>query len=386
MLKFNILKSRLFLFFLLVPFFIPAYLYSIIPGLNIFIKLYRLFALIIIVLLYIKYVKKLSNILVAIVFMQFFIIISSYIHNQDYSGAIYLSTQIIFFVLITIIYLKADIQLLIQCILIIFLVNLSLNAVSIYIYYPNGIYLSATGSIQYFLGLDNTMIDYIYPMFPLIMIYTYNKKIDTLCILLLLISGYLVFKLWVGVLVIDYIISFIFYIMLFRNHIAIKIFSTVKFKTMFLIIMGINLLLVVMQNISVFNFIIVDFLGKSSDMSGRFFVYSFFLDIFANNLIIGFGRPYSQQFFVAHAHNYLLEIGVEGGIFALGLIIFIVLIVGYRVDKSKNMLIKAIMKFSIILFFILTIVSSGRGTVLFYSILTMAYYLDNINFKVRKES
>ena len=187
---------------------------------------------------------------------------------------------------------------------------------------PEGLYLFR-GNPCYFLGLNNSAIIYILPAFAISCLYFLCVRRSLRPILLILVSIVSIILGWCAtsiVAMIAMVITWLFFTFKITR-------DKIKLLLIWIISVIIDLLITVthiMESYTSLSNLIVTFLGKSTTLTGRVYIWDLALVYWAKSPAIGNGYYTTLPFedsYVSHAHNAYLQYLLISGV--VGLVIFI---------------------------------------------------------------
>jgi len=389
------LKSKVLLFFLLIPFFKPICFqyysrFSIIE--NIFV-MWKVVAAIIGALLFGIYVWNYSRISKLVVFVALFeasIVISTVINKGYMSRAIIDAVSVIAFIMIINLNMKYNQVGLIRCASILLSVLVFLNLCSMIIY-PNGMsadwYYNRVNAL-YFMVTDNgsaLFLLFSILIFALDILLAKKRKTiyrNLFMILLCDISAVLSFSV--------------------TTMIVVALFSTVVylvFKSNFTKIQNPNILVVLyliifvylmsMQDNVISSFILEKLFNRSSNYSGRYELWRTSIRMIQMNPWIGYGRI-ARDYIPAwggyySSHNYFLEMLLQGGVLALVPFIFIIGTTINRVYKTQHKKITNCLMFALFTIMIAVLMEANVHSVYVFGTIALCYHCQGLEVSVGED-
>ena len=362
--------------------FILKYIYFpnyILKGFEDVFNVICLLSYIIIIIMYLKkYDFKIPNFTVILFIMQLIPLISTiYCGNYDMlaQGIKVLLASVSLPMLIKYNY-DIDFKSFIKEIMIIFGILVSVNVLTFYIYYP-----SMTQFLYfYFLGNDNGSIyeTFLYIYISIIYYLHYKKRIPVYfyVIVAFLISGY-VFVRSGNSMVCLFVTATV--ILLSKTNIFKKVCNNEKIFMVGYIVFF--LLIVIFRNNSAFMNVVLTLLDKNPTFTGRTFIWDYTFKYIKLHPLIGNGYENSviltSKIHQVKAHNLILQYLYMGGLFTLTLFLYFVyknikIIKKGKIDKR----VKALMQFSIFLFFIISVFDYYYYKYTFIIMILVYYYIN----------
>lgn len=252
------------------------------------------------------------------------------------------------------------------------------------IIFPNGIYSTYIYPVNWLLGHKNTHMTYILMAVAIEAVWTYKKnncisRISIVYMMMCSLSLYLVDAATAFVVVFLYTIIILLLFSHYNNRVIHWIVSRINLSIILFLAMVIEVELVFIQNN---NFIgrlcsnILPLLGRDISFTGRTVIWDASLDIIKQHLFVGQGVVDSILFAHitkleagTHAHNYLLNILIMGGVICAIEHCFLYLF-SIRMIVNKKSYYAYSLGLIIALYFI-----SGITAVNFYSILFNAVFV-----------
>lgn len=247
------------------------------------------------------------------------------------------------------------------------------------IVFPDGMYLTETTNLNWFLGYDNTHVVFLLPAFLIALIYMEltNKKLRSIILIFVIIVSCLMRGSATTVMGIA--IFTILLIPILRNN--TKYFN---YKNYMIIILVIFIAIVILRLQNYFSFIIVDLLGKDLTLVNRTSLWDTTIKYIKDNLFLGYGwqedsvrHNMYNSISIISAHNQYLEYLYLGGI-------PLICIYGYMIIyiyKITNKIIdNKIIQYISIAFFALQVIYIAEvfTNPIIYLILIIALYSDKI--------
>lgn len=247
------------------------------------------------------------------------------------------------------------------------------------IIFPDGMYLTETTNLNWFLGYDNTHVVFLLPAFLTSLIYMEisKKKLRSISLILVIIISCLM--RWAATTVMGVAIFTILLIPFIRNN--TKIFNFKNYMFVILIIF-ISIVLLRLQNY--FSFIIVDLLGKDLTFRNRTPLWDTTIEYIKNKMLLGYGwqtdsvrHNMYNSISVISAHNQYLEYMYLGGIPLICIYCYIIYYIYKITNKIKE---NKIIQYISIAFFSLQIIYIAEVFVnpIIYLVLIIALYSNKI--------
>lgn len=233
-----------------------------------------------------------------------------------------------------------------------------INIITMFLYYPNGMYIDALNdSNYYFLEHDNGSFFFALPIILLSFIYSYNKhgKISflTYCFLFINIIGYL----YVWSTMAFCCLMLIFLVALFANNKFINKMITSKKIWILLICFVVGIVFFNIQDY--FSILVKNVFNKDLTLSGRTLIWQKAIGYIKDKILFGYGQEMSNvrmmRFGISHVHNIFLQLLYNGGIVSLFIYILLYLKMFKSIKKNSNKHILLILNLFLIIYFIASI-------------------------------
>lgn len=165
----------------------------------------------------------------------------------------------------------------------------------------------------------------------------------------------------------------------FGQHIILKLLNA---KVVLVLVIALNIVISVIQNIQMFEYIIVDLLDKSTTLTGRTIIWTQCLEIIREHPLFGVGYLNSTEFVNltgisggTQPHNMILGFLVYSGFIGLTLYAIPLYKSIASIDKA-NYKISAIFAFSIIINMIIGITSLNNFTAFNFASIIILWYIN----------
>lgn len=330
------INLKVFLYIALIIPFLKPYYFSEISLINNIYNICQCIVFLIVLIMIAKRKMKILHYTAIITAMEVLIIFSSFLNNSDYSGAIINSMQTITMCILIDYGFSKDAKKFLKYLLLILEVIVVLNFITILLF-SDGI----NSTYMWLLGKKNTHFTIIFPTLILSVLYSYinSKKILLRTIIIVTISTISVFllKSSTSELAICMFIFFIIFAKFFEKN------SILNLKLYYIISIILFFLIIIFRLQDLFSFIIVDIIGKELSFTGRTKIWDSAIKFVKSHFILGYGNEL-EMFRTAkfhtieatHCHNMILEILYQGGIFLLGLFIYLLSILEKEIKKYEN--------------------------------------------------
>lgn len=319
--------------------------------------------------LFINNAKKMKNFIIFNLFIAT-IVISTLINGGSFGDFIVLSTRP-YLICIYIVYIKLENNSVDSKIVFLkkILITLLLIDVISIIFYPNGLYETASYSENWFLGYKSSRLIFFLPMITFCSYCDYRKNKKTSCmskiIWFLTLSILFYCK---GTTSLISISLFCLLILLLeidsRNKIIcrLKIFFE-SYLFLAVIILLINIFLIFFSDSNFISFILENILHKDSTLSHRTYIWDQCLIVLKEHFFIGVGYLNNSQYInlvnyplATSPHNYLLTIMMSSGL--IGILLHFWMLY-YSFTLKSNSKESNVLKISIICFLIIGLSSSS---------------------------
>lgn len=280
--------------------------------------------------------------------------------NTNYgeiSSALYIFCNNFSIVILSEYFIKKDSKSFIKNLLIIYIPLILLNFISMYMYYPLGMYTDILGDHNYyFLEHDNGSFFYTLAVIYLSFCYNISNRKSLFLPYFLLIVSFLTYYYIFSATAFICLGIIILLLILYRNKLLNKLISSNLFYIIFII--SLLVLLSFCQpnsKINVFANILKN-LGKDATLSGRTSIWLSAINFIKYNLFFGYGQEYLNirllKFGVSHVHNILLQIVYNGGLISLVLYILYFKKINKNINKCKNFKLVYVSKIFIYMYFV----------------------------------
>lgn len=210
--------------------------------------------------------------------------------------------------------------------------------------FPEGYnnYYSSTGLLvtRYFLGVYNQFAAYLIPAVVISVIYSlvrYNKIIFSTKVLIISVLFTFVY-FWSATSIIG--ISLIILYLIFIHKGLLHHF--INYKTISIIFITLFIVIVFMNNLSIFSFIIEDILNKDLTLSTRTRIWDIAIEMISDSFLLGYGYLeggryiYLAQNIERNAHNMFLQIFLQAGLLGFSSFVLMIIILFKKVTKYKS--------------------------------------------------
>lgn len=280
--------------------------------------------------------------------------------NTNYgeiSSALYIFCNNFSIVILSEYFIKKDSKSFIKNLLIIYIPLILLNFISMYMYYPLGMYTDILGDHNYyFLEHDNGSFFYTLAVIYLSFCYNISNRKNLFLPYFLLIVSFLTYYYIFSATAFICLGIIILLLILYRSKLLNKLISSNLFYIIFII--SLLVLLSFCQpnsKINVFANILKN-LGKDATLSGRTSIWLSAINFIKYNLFFGYGQEYLNirllKFGVSHVHNILLQIVYNGGLISLVLYILYFKKINKNINKCKNFKLVYVSKIFIYMYFV----------------------------------
>lgn len=366
-----------FVFFLMLPHLKPDSLEYLWPVVETAFNVGRLFSALIVLYLYVLK-KRVPSAPVWVLFVfQLWLCITTLINGGELYPVL-LSTASILAVALLIDLYATQMKMLVTSILLNFEILIYANLLSVLMYFPAGMYISANHSYRcYFLGYHNGFIMFVLPL--ILVGIMYWRIIGNLLRPALAITA--------GVLsiIITWSATSVCFLMVLAAMLLIGI-TPLKRVISFPVIFGITIatdlaisVFRVMDRVMWITWYIETFLKKQITLTGRTYIWDEFYGLFERSPWIGYGSTYrdiaNNTFLASHAHNQWFQMLLMGGIVALTLF----LLLNYFV--AKRLMLFAKHPYSYIFLSVFTalyvaFIAEAYTSALVYILYILAYHID----------
>ncbi|MGJ5645179.1 O-antigen ligase family protein [Latilactobacillus curvatus] len=373
-------KFKLWLLFLLVPFFEPQ-VFSFIPTLNMFFTVWQIVIFVCVFLFYLLR-QKYSSYILAILLWRSYIFINTFakIHTIN-------STSMKRTILIIGVSMLIEIGLnnnVLDTLETIFFILIVISILNLFTCRPGGL-MMYEGTEYFLLGLRTRFTDSAIPLVLLAFLISWikHKKVITRLTIFTIV-------IVLSQLVLEWVATGIFVIILLTVLIILfesKVISFPVWGSLFGVII-LNISIVFFQIQAYFSFIIEGLLKKSLTFNGRTLIWNSAIQTISQHPILGFGEVDSGGFVsvywsdrLAPAHNMILQVIHDGGIVSSFLLLFCFMLVAKKLAKYRGNMIVNIFAIGILVtglailtevssyyvhFYILPILGANIATIIHY--------------------
>ena len=229
-------------------------------------------------------------------------------------------------------------------------VAMLLNSLTIYFYYPDGVYAIANGNSNYYLfALDNVGFLYEIATLCLGLVYhiCYERKI-TFCTYLIhiLIIGAYFYSAAATAMIVGF--CAVLFIISYRMLSKFKIIKVINIRLILIVSTLTFLVIVLLQSVSAFSWLF-DIVGKDATFNSRINIWNAALNIWKDHCLLGVGtsgdiiNSYLHMgglssawgTGIGHLHNVVLEVIFDGGILAMTFFIGVIAC-SYKKMRDEN--------------------------------------------------
>lgn len=300
--------------------------------------------------------KKISLYCILFIIFQFCFVFSTYLNKNygDLQNSIYLFVNNCSLFLLGEYFIKKDVNIFLKYLSILFGIFIIINIITMFIYYPNGMYTDILGDPNYyFLEHDNGSFYYALPTILLFVLYNIRKynKINFLCygFIIINIIGYL--YVW-STMAFSCLIFLLIVLLLFNNKIVKKIISS-NIPEIIILSLLIGIVFFNIQN--KFQDLLSNIFKKDVTLSGRTKLWEKSIEVINNNKLIGYGQEYldirMKRFGISHVHNIVLQILYNGGIVAMSFFSVLILKIRNNFKKYSSEKISQLLKIFVFIYF-----------------------------------
>ena len=322
-----------FVFFLMLPFYCPAFFIQVSETLKLIINAFRIVSFIIIVVLYLISNRRPTPPLIVVLLMQLWFLIVTFIFNRIFFNASIFNTIAIFSIFLLMELFEKQKYEVTKGLLFLFELLIYSN-----LFFTLFDVLPHYEGYRGFLGADNSLILFFVPGFLISAIHCYQKKgfIRFFIFATAIITTLLI--VWSATAIVSFACC-LFLLILFRNKKHIP-----KIRLLWAITAVFTIVLVfftpAITNSSIYRWLVADVLKKDITLSERIGVWSAALIMIKTSPLFGYGYNatvvIAADDFASHAHNMYLELFVVGGVLYFLLFLTLMILVVKKVDQYKN--------------------------------------------------
>ncbi len=334
------LTSKIGAFFILLPFVKPAA--ELTGDFDVIFDVWKLVASALILIGCVWTLHKANRIVYWIMGLQLVMLLSTIINKADFKAAIVQVLSVISICIYFDYFMRVDSYNAISSIMLPLVSMSILTAISMFVFYPNGMYVVGDESVgdvirqNYLWGFDNASIFNFIPGMYLLGLYALNNNIKKqikiwTVILFLFISLAFLYVFSITAFIGCFAITFVFmFLILYKKK--IHVFTT---RNLVILIVALTLILFISKdNLH----LLMDFASKtdkSMSIKTRFVIWDLVIKLWEKSPIIGYGiedhNILVEKLSIDHPHNYFMDVLYRAGI--LG--IFSVVGVFYNLIKGK---------------------------------------------------
>ncbi len=345
---------------------------------------------------------KLSNEILCIAAFEFILFLTSLINFNLMSGydfLIYTKYMIFTLGFVAFIegFLKRRPRLFLKSIILVLTVLIIINFLLL-IRYPNGLYQASNNYSIYeysfnidnaihFLGHRNNVVMYLFPnLFCSFLYYKIYgmKNLKIIFIFLIVFIESIMIKsatCLVGCLL------FTGYVMLFetkkRNNLERVISKIINIKNVLIITLTLYIFVVVFRFQEVFSYLLIDLLQRDINLTGRTTIWDMAFQLIMESPVWGYGTHNSGAIIFSsykewYAHNFILDILLQGGVLALIPFISYLGIIAKKMSVRRNEVGNRICTWAIFVILIISMTESYIHYFGFWLVFIVAYNYENI--------
>lgn len=346
--------------------------------------------------------RKLSNVSIAFVLYEIILIFSTVVNKGEVFSSISNAMSILVPIFLVEYYIdKLTIQQLLKPINYIFFVYTIITMIQLLPIPKNIFHSDIAGSPYCFdeygyifaLGEPKRFIFFILPMIASTILLGIKKKnnikIKIKVWIVISISFITVFWSW-GVSAMLAVFTYSLVYLFINGRIINKIFKIVNIRVIYIIIIIMNILLLgggILNSLYLGK--ILSIFGKSSNLSGRTFIWTKIMTYIPQSPIIGFGVNStvikSRIWGFTHVHNLVLNLIYTGGFLLLAIFVFINFESGKKLFKYRNFYQSKIITMTIFIGLILSLTDTLDYN-LFYIFYIIAFYIGEVKWEGEKEN
>lgn len=259
------------------------------------------------------------------------------------------------------------------------------------IIFPNGLYKTELFDNNYFLGYDNQAINVVIPVLFLSFLKRQSSENKS--------NVELYFNIFI-ILITELLVQSLGSIIVISIIIILLLLDKVGFKYLYnfdilLMIVGIENYFVVSGGISRFNDFIINRLHKTVTLSGRTYIWDWYISFVRTKPIFGYGLVSNQdrlammptRFEIGsvaalHAHNRILETLFRGGFVLLAVYIAILLLAAFFLRKSDRNPIYYIISITLFAYMTGMVTEYYRYAYLFFPMMMFAEKIDLVKMSL----
>ena len=373
-------NNRMLFFLLIFPFLEPL-LFKEYFRIDLIFSVYKVFSFFIILFLYIE-MNNFSKLDIAIFFNEIILLVITLYNNGDIiKMAGPMISRLSFVMLTEVAIRKINIDF-IEITYKICCIYMYINFITV-IFFPDGVIKPDNWTPVYFLGIDNRFIFTLFPLivFSLIVSLVKYNKITFYVYFIIFLVLIMFLYLWsigaaLGIILLIFYLIFIY---------PTKLNKKINYNILIVTIIILNLLTVYFQIQNYFSYFIVEILKKDITLSGRTILWNQIMEIIKNNFIFGIGIISNMELHkifnvpLTHPHNLFLNIIYQGGVVSLIIYLYILKLIGIKLNECRYLNIKlyGILSISIFIILFLSIVDTIDEGII-YMIYVIGYNIKKI--------
>ena len=386
----KVLTSKVTAFFIILPFIKPA---SELTGrFDILFDIWKVFSIFLILIEYIKFTQKRERITTAIFLLQIVFLVSTILHLGDIKTALVdAGSNIALCCYMEYLIKKEGLKCAARNFALPCVVFAIVTALTMYIFFPGGMYTVEGAKENYLWGFDNSSAFRFVPAMYFMSLYSVKKNVKKVHVFSFLFLAFCtsafiyVRSLTAGFLMIVFTFSFLVFVI---NDGKLKIINT---RNIVLLVLVLSIILIVYKNdLSR----LMEFAAKNDkfgSLSLRFNVWRRSIEQWKQNPILGLGIEYTTEtldkLILDHPHNVFLDVLYHGGIVAFGCLLYVLeKLMAVKQRKNKINIITA---FALLSILVIAQMDFYNAQYLFYPMLLLSYYATKekeasiIKYKVR---
>lgn len=378
----TILKNESVLFFLLMPFFKPASLEFISPGIEVLFNGWRVLSFALILFLYLMS-GRMSKLIVTISAYEVMLLVSTILNDGAYWGLAVNCGTVIGFCMLTEICIRQNCKKYFSAIFRIYFVLVLINFV-VLLLFPEGIAVDSyySKNTYNFLGIDNSLaVAVTLPLMSVACLYSAfkNRRLTFAAFLMLVILSATTLITWSATGVVAWFVMAAYILFIYKSRLTKYFNSYVLFITF--AIMQVTIVFLRLQEY--FAFIIETVLGKNITFTGRTLVWDLSYLIILQSPIIGHGVQEGHGLIhifntFVYSHNGVLEVLLQTGVIGLVLYVIPFVMAAKRLYRHREHFLAGIVSVTLFSFMVEFLTEAQIASIWIFGFLVIAYYIPTI--------
>ena len=374
----RILNNPLVLTLAILPFFWPAAVSELYPSLNMVHNVLRLCSFAAIFAIFLVD-RMLTKIVIAVFAYEATLLFSTLINNGDYWGWAISAGSSLAVCMFVDLMSRRNARAMVRAFLYLFALEVIVNLATV-VAFPGGMYRTQYFGENWFLGYDNGHHLIIMPLLCIFAVYAETTRLPTIVkFIIILIFSASVYITWSGASMVAVAVWIVLWLVAETRPRP----SMLSARKVIILHGGFFFLVVIGRMQYLFNWLIVDILGKSLTFSNRTSRWDIALELFREKPLLGWGivdtnltRMRLAGF--SHCHNHFLQVLYQSGLLGMVLFLIQILMLDRPLKKVRNKKYSAYFLITIFCVLMIGQVNGITDSVSLFVLITMAYHAPQI--------